>query len=136
MSARLLLVPPAHRGSLADRFAVGDAGWAGVDRHAIAALQPAQHNGEMIIVDPAQDRLVAGIVLDPFQRRVFLTQAVQRSGQFHVVRAVAGGDRQRRVARRVGNQRRFANLGVLAPQHLSWPRAVELGHRHHITGLG
>ncbi len=132
--AGLLLVPSARAGALADRLAIGDPRGVGIDRNAIAALQPADHHGQVIVVDPAQDCFMTGVVLAPFERRVFLAQPVQRGRELDVVLAVAGGDGDRGVARRIGGGRRAGQCRALAAEHHAGPRPVDLGHRNHVAG--
>ena len=86
----------------------------------------------MLVIDPAQDRLVA--ILLPFQRRVLLAQSVQRGGQLDVVAPVAGGDRQRRIARlivRLPPLRRSAG-----PQNRPAARRIQPRHGHHLAFAG
>ena len=134
MPARLFLVPPALADRLANRFAVRNARGPRLDRYSVAPLQPCQNHSEMIFVDPAQDRFVAGVVLGPFQRWVFFAQPVQGGRQLDVVLAVAGGDRQRSIARWIYDQSGFAQAGPLAPQHHAGCSAVDFGHGDHIAG--
>ena len=104
----------------------------GIDRNAIAPLQPGEHNGEMLVIDAVEQGFVAGLVLGPLQRRVFLAQPVQRGGQFDVILAVAGGDRNGSVARRIVHFQSAAGAAIAAQQKTAL-RRIDLGHRHHIA---
>src|SRR3546814_1435905 len=90
MPARLLLVPPPLGYGLSSRFAIGDTGLAAIHRNAIALLQPVEGDGQMLVIDALQQRLMKHLVLPPAQRRVFLRQLVERHRQADIVLAVAG----------------------------------------------
>src|SRR3546814_7378736 len=66
-------------------------------RNAIALLQPVEGDGQMLVIDALQQRLMKHLVLPPAQRRVFLRQLVERHRQADIVLAVAGHDRKRRI---------------------------------------
>ena len=87
----------------------------------------------MLLVYPAQQGFVGGVVLRPFQRGIFLAQAVQRGGELYVILAIMRGDGHGCVAAGVVHRQPEPGL-ALAAQHHARLRGVELADRHDLAG--
>ena len=76
--ARLLLVAAALVDSGTDRLLVRNLRRARVNFNAVAPFELGDSDQEMLIINPAQQRGMAQIVMPPFKRLIFLGELVER----------------------------------------------------------
>ena len=90
----------------------------------------------MILVGSGQQGLARHLVLPPLQHRVFLAQPVQRRREPDVVLAIARGNGQRGIARRIVRVGGAVGDAALARQHHARLRLVQPGDGDHLASAG
>ena len=133
-AAGLLFVAMMPFGLAGDRLAIGDLWRLGVDVQA-AVLQLFQDQPQVHFADAIDDHLVRLAIGVIFERRIFLGEFRQRAGDFLLVAARLGRDRQPVHRRRedIGLQVHAVERMIIV-QHIVGVDFFDLRHRADIAG--
>ncbi len=93
-AAGLLLVAVAALGVGLDRFAVGDLRLLGFDFHLVAALEPLADDRQVQLAHAGHHQFLGLRIAVEAERRIFLDDLVQRTGELGLVAAALGRDGQ------------------------------------------